>query len=502
MKRHALILLIAGLVAGTSFHCASPEFTTAKIALGQRDYPKALRNLELETRKNPGNVEAWLLLAQLYRDHKKDYAAAAEALRNARENDRAGSWRERIAAEELLLWMTAYNDAIVLYNQLVQVEQPLPQESLRRAQQLLELVVQLKPDVPDAYGLLGTLQELAGDTAAALKTFERYRELLQPELQVARRTGIALGMSREELLQRLGAPAASRVTASDADTLLVERWTVDGAPLYVFSIRTAGGATRVEGWRYNPPAVWSELEKERYTRLSLQPLLSAAIAALDRGEYERALSFADDILTLQPTNEQALSVRAEVYDRQGRTEELLRLLEQLRQQYPTNKVYHAQYGLLLTKLERYEEAIRAYEEALRLDPNYDLALFNAAAAYKNWAGKLQQEELEKRRQNPKYQEQRERYAPLLRKAAEYFERYRELPGKRDELTVLDQLVNIYEVLPDRQKLERIVRELEALAPRFEREARYYEILGGVYARRGDKTKAEEYYRKADQLRKQ
>jgi hypothetical protein len=36
--------------------------------------------------------------------------------------------------------------------------------------------------------------------------------------------------------------------------------------------------------------------------------------------------------------------------------------------------------------------------------------------------------------------------------------------------VLDQLVNIYEVLPDRQKLERIVRELEALAPRFEREA--------------------------------
>jgi len=502
MKRHALILLIAGLVAGTSFHCASPEFTTAKIALGQRDYPKALRNLELETRKNPGNVEAWLLLAQLYRDHKKDYAAAAEALRNARENDRAGSWRERIAAEELLLWMTAYNDAIVLYNQLVQVEQPLPQESLRRAQQLLELVVQLKPDVPDAYGLLGTLQELAGDTAAALKTFERYRELLQPELQVARRTGIALGMSREELLQRLGAPAASRVTASDADTLLVERWTVDGAPLYVFSIRTAGGATRVEGWRYNPPAVWSELEKERYTRLSLQPLLSAAIAALDRGEYERALSFADDILTLQPTNEQALSVRAEVYDRQGRTEELLRLLEQLRQQYSTNKVYHAQYGLLLTKLERYEEAIRAYEEALRLDPNYDLALFNAAAAYKNWAGKLQQEELEKRRQNPKYQEQRERYAPLLRKAAEYFERYRELPGKRDELTVLDQLVNIYEVLPDRQKLERIIRELEALAPRFEREARYYEILGGVYARRGDKTKAEEYYRKADQLRKQ
>ncbi len=501
MKRHALIVLIAGLVAVTSFHCASPEFTTAKIALGQRDFAKALYNLELETRKNPSNVEAWLLLAQLYRDHKKDYAAAAEALRNARANDRAGSWRERIATEELLLWLTAYNDAIVLYNQLVQAERP-PQESLRRAQQLLELVVQLKPDVPDAYGLLGTIQELDGDTVAALKAFERYRELLQPELQVARRTGIALGMSREELLQRLGAPVASRATASDDDTLLVERWTVDGAPLYVFSVRTAGGATRVEGWRYNPPAAWSEEEKGRYVRLSLQPLLSAAIAAVDRGEYERALSYADAILTLQPTNEQALSVRAEVYDRQGRTEELLELLQQLCRQYPTNKVYHAQYGLLLTKLERYEEAVRAYEEALRLDPNYDLALFNAAAAYKNWAGKLQQEELERRRQNPRYQERRERYTPLLQKAAEYFERYRELPAKRDDLIVLDQLVNIYEVLPDRAKLERVVRELEALAPRFEREARYYEILGGVYARRGDKAKAEEYYRKADELRKQ
>ena len=501
MKRHALILLVAGLVAATSFHCASPEFTTAKIALGQRDYPKALRNLELETRKNPGNVEAWLLLAQLHREYTGNYTAAAEALQNARAGDRTGAWKERIAAEELALWVTAYNAAIGLYNEVVTAERP-PEESLRRAKQLLELVVQLKPDVPDAYGLLGTLEELLGDTVAALARFERYRELLQPELQVARRIGIALGMPREDLLQRLGMPSASRDIPAGTDTLRVDRWTVEGAPLYVFSAQTAGGATRVEGWRYNPPAAWSEEEKGRYVRLSLQPLISAAIAAVDRAEYELALSYADAVLTLQPTNEQALSIRAEVYDRQGRTEELLELLQQLRQQYPTNKVYHAQYGLLLTKLERYGEAVRAYEEALRLDPNYDLALFNAAAAYKNWAGKLQQEELDKRRQNPRYQEQRERYAPLLQKAAEYFERYRELPGKRDDLIVLDQLVNIYEVLPDRAKLERVVRELEALAPRFEREARYYEILGGVYARRGDKAKAEEYYRKADQLRKQ
>ncbi|GBD07656.1 Beta-barrel assembly-enhancing protease [bacterium HR21] len=498
--RQGVLWVVVLCGAGLGFHCASPEFTTAKIALGQRDYPKALRSLELETQKNPGNVEAWILLAQLRREHFRDYTGAAQALQNARANDKAGRWTQQIAAEELALWVAVYNEAISLYNALAVAAQPDP-ERLAVAQRLIELAVRLKPDVPDAYGILGTLQELSGDTTAALQTFARYRELLQPLLEAHRRVGLVLGMTRGELFQKLGQPAASRAFPTETDTLFVDQWQLEGEPLYVFSAG-AGAQARVEGWRYRAPQHWTQTERERYSRLALQPLVSAAIALLDRGQLEEALGITREILEFKPDNEQGLALLLEIYERQGRTEELVQLLQQLRERFPEKTTYTLQYAILLTKLERYSDAVSLYEEVLRREPTNELALYNAAVAYKNWAGKLQQEELEKRRQNPRYQEQRERYAPLLRRSAELFEQYRSLPGKREELSVLDQLVNIYEVLPDPGKLNRLVAELEGLEPLFRTQARYYEILGGIYARRGQKEKAQQYYDRADQLRKQ
>lgn len=501
MVRVGHAAVVVGVVAVVNFHCASPEFTTAKIALGQRDYPKAVQNLELETHKNPSNVEAWLLLAQLRREVQREYAAALQALREARRYDAAGRWREQIAAEELALWVAVYNDAIVHYNALAGMQQP-PAEQARGVIERLRLAIELKPDVADTYGLLGLVQELAGDTGAALQSFARYRELLEPLLEATRRTGITFGLSRAELLERLGAPVASRTVVAESDTLFIERWLVDGQPLYVFSAAAAGQGARVEGWRYRPPQGWTEAEQERYTRLMLQPLATAAITLVDRGNLDTALAYTNALLSFSPGNEQGMNILLEIYDRQGRTQELLNLLERFQREHPERVNYRLQYAIALTKLERYEEAVRAYEEVLQKEPANALGLFNGAVAYKNWAGKLQQEELEKRRQNPRYQEQRERYVPLLRRSAELFERYRELPGHRDEFAVLEQLVNIYEVLPEPQRLARLVAELEQLEPLFVRQPRYYELLGSFYARRGDKAKAQQYYDRADQLRKQ
>ncbi len=501
MVRMGALGAVLGVVAVVNFHCASPEFTTAKIALGQRDYPKAVRNLELETQKNPSNIEAWLLLAQVRREVQREYAAALQALRAARRQDVTGRWREQIAAEELALWVASYNDAILQYNALAGVQKPTA-DQLEAVSQRLQLAIELKPDVPDAYGLLGVVQEVAGDTVAALQSFARYRELIEPLLEATQRTGVTFGLLRAELLQRLGSPVASRTVVAESDTLFIDRWLIDGQPLYVFSAATAGSEARVEGWRYRPPQNWTEAERERYTRLMLQPLAAAAIALLDRGELEGALAYTNDLLRLSPGHEQGMNLLLEIYDRQGRTQELLSLLQQLQHEHPDKPNYQLQYAIALTKLERYEEAVRAYEELLQKEPTNELGLFNGAVAYKNWASKLQQEELEKRRQNPRYQEQRERYVPLLRRAAELFERYRQLPTHRDEFAVLEQLVNIYEVLPEPQRLARLLAELEQLEPLFATQPRYYELLGGVYARRGDKAKAQQYYNRADQLRKQ
>ncbi|MDW8011919.1 MAG: tetratricopeptide repeat protein [Bacteroidota bacterium] len=499
-RRWAIALLLSVLAVG-HFHCASPEFTTAKIALGQRDYPKALRNLEAETQKNPSNIEAWLLLAQLHREHTRSYEAAAQALQGARANDKTGRWTTQIAAEEVALWVTVYNQAIVQYNEVATAQSPSA-EQLQKTRQLLQLAIRLKPDVPDPYGLLGIVEELARDTVAALQNFVRYRQLVQPEIEAAQRAGVTLGMARSELLRRLGPPAQSRNILAEQDTLFVDLWTVEGQPLYVFAAAVDGKEAVVEGWRYRPPQAWTQAEKERYARLMVQPLVNAALAYMDRGVLDTALSYARDVLTLSPESEAGMGLLLEIYDRQGRTQELLDLLQRLRSQFPTKTAYTLQYAIVLTKQERYQEATKAYDEVLQREPANELALFNGAVAYKNWAGKLQQEEIEKRRQNPRYQEQRERYAPLLRRSAELFERYRQLPGKQDEFLVLEQLLNIYEVLGETQKLTRLVAELERLEPLYATQPRYYELLGGYYARRGEKAKAEQYYNRADRLRNQ
>ena len=71
MKSHALRLIILLGVASFMFfgyQCGSPEFTGAKVHIQQKNYPEAIRLLEIEVKKNPTNEEAGYLLGNLKAD--------------------------------------------------------------------------------------------------------------------------------------------------------------------------------------------------------------------------------------------------------------------------------------------------------------------------------------------------------------------------------------------------------------------------------------------------
>ncbi|MBI3258423.1 MAG: tetratricopeptide repeat protein [Ignavibacteriae bacterium] len=157
-------------------------------------------------------------------------------------------------------------------------------------------------------------------------------------------------------------------------------------------------------------------------------------------------------------------------------------------------------------MQRNDDAINVYEKTLEIDPNYDIALFNLAAAYKNKASEFQKSEAKKKESNPKYKEDETKYFPLLNKAAEYFTRYKVLPQHKGDLTALQQLANIYEVTRDKQRLESTVVELESLESSNLTNADYYEFLGGLYARqvsskKGMAERSKQMFDKADKLRK-
>ena len=67
MKKLILALTIIVVLAGF-YGCQSPEMTSAKVYLQQKDFPAALQQLKLEIKKNPTNAEAYFLAGQIYGD--------------------------------------------------------------------------------------------------------------------------------------------------------------------------------------------------------------------------------------------------------------------------------------------------------------------------------------------------------------------------------------------------------------------------------------------------
>ncbi len=58
----ALVVFIALIIVG----CQSPEMTSAKVYIQQKDYPAALEQLKREIEKNPSNAEAYFIAGKIY----------------------------------------------------------------------------------------------------------------------------------------------------------------------------------------------------------------------------------------------------------------------------------------------------------------------------------------------------------------------------------------------------------------------------------------------------
>ncbi len=105
LSRSLLLLCAATLyLALSGFECASSEVTTARVALKSKDYKRAEEALKKEVAALRGNVEAWLLLGDIYNDQSRwvemdEAYAKAEAAPNA---SISNSQRQDIAASQQL----------------------------------------------------------------------------------------------------------------------------------------------------------------------------------------------------------------------------------------------------------------------------------------------------------------------------------------------------------------------------------------------------------------
>lgn len=436
-----------------SFQCESPELTTAKLAIRNRDLDKAELNLEKEIRNNPANAEAYILLAEV-KQMKYDFLGAAKTINSS--DSVIKDIRLRFQAEQFKgqLWRLAYNSGIDLFNRYFGTKDS---KFLDSAISVFKAGVLVRPQIYDFYPLIAQAYEIKGDTVNAIKYYEIYIQMIKEEIDFARTFGVYLKMPREDLIAKIGKPIYTRGIrfSPDRDSIAIDKFVFDGKEAFVYSSDKVGFFT-IFGWRVNPPKHWPSDEKEQPTELNSTPFAALAQIYFNRKDYENSVKYIKDLLLLEPDNVEANAFLVNIYQLENKQNEAINFAKSLVEQNPQNKLYHAIYADILLQLGLYDSAIVEYERALEIDPKFDIVIRNCAVAYKNKVAEIQKRQMEANKLNEK------EYIGDLEKSAQYFERAKATPRFSTDFELYKDLAEIYFVLNKQQELKRTIAEMEAL----------------------------------------
>jgi tetratricopeptide (TPR) repeat protein len=144
---------------------------------------------------------------------------------------------------------------------------------------------------------------------------------------------------------------------------------------------------------------------------------------------------------------------------------------------------------MLQTLGRIDEARKEFETVLAKEPDNDIALFNLGALWKNLAADKQKAERDRAAADRKYRINEKAYHDDLVASASFYERLHRLPKYREDILVLEQLYNIYEVVRNDSKRNAVIASLEALDSLYANDVNYLQMMERIYARSNMDSKA-------------
>jgi tetratricopeptide (TPR) repeat protein len=561
-------LILAGGFLMQGFQCASSGVTTAKQYLTKAEqanntlqftgakmdaakkqktekdktdnYRKAIDVLTAEVRLLPTNGEAWHLLGKSYmglggNDNADSTALAFNKslqLNTDTAKPATKMMREEAAGMIYQTWGNYFNEAVKDFNNApAEASDAAKTAKFNSALRNAKKAIEIKPENYDVYQIEALVYENIGRGAEAIETFERSYTMQKPATDFLVAKQLPIGTSREDALASLGAPKSSKGVSAEPDTCVMDRYSADGKDIYLFYPKNREtGKFTLQGIKANPPASWMPYERERFVPFDTRSLSYIAYKNYEKKNYDKSLEQIELALALDPTNENAMNIQNEILRESGKADQAAGKVAQMVQKFPNNAGYRIQYaGVLLTQ-RKWQDAINQYDEALKLDPKNEIALFNSGAAYKNKAGEIQKDEFEKRDKSIEvakkdkkakvYEVNDKAYMGDLEKSADYFNRLRTLPGKDRDFTLIENLVNIYTVLgkPKESEKKRLMAELVAYESMNTDKPEYWETMQRLYAaeakailddaspalkkQKGEyNTKALDAFNKAEALRK-
>ncbi len=485
--RSTLVVLVAATLYLTlsGFDCASLEMSTAKLALQNKDYPKAEASLRKEVAARPQNGEAWLLLAEIQKETGK-FKEMLEAYDKA-----------LVATDPALKPQQKENVHASIYNVwLDNFESARSRLSDGRAQNALEKInnaIVVRPDYPDNVYLRSLIYRELKDEAMEETTELEYVKMIAADAEKGMKAGLMLGMARTAVDAKLGKPFKSEIDSTGGYSNYRDQ------DLYVYY----DGESKVDGWRYYAGSTTPDFIREaRPYPLRSAPHYSLGISAYYKGEsnkakYDEALKYLQFVQRFDMRQDRVGQVIADLYSRTNRTDEARRSFEESIKQSPNDASLYINYGSLLVNLKEYTGAVANFQKVLTLvdkaNDKYHTALFNLGAVYKNWA-----REANDAAGGKPNKAQSEDITNKIRESAKYFEQYRAVHGDAD-FTVLVELANLYLVLNDKPKFNQMVSVLEGLKADHGGDADYWSAMSRLYVLKGDNKAAEDALKRADEL---
>lgn len=477
---HIVVFLTLASLLTQGFQCASPELSIAKKAYNQKEYAKAKISIEKILATDPLNCEAQILLGDINAG-LSDTKGMVDAYRGAMLCPTLTKDQQNYLSRQLYVtWVGQYNSGISKYNEFVSTRNV---NDLNAAATYFKDATTIKPEFSESFVLLGQVHINQGDTVSALKAFRSWWDLERPGYEILSQKAIAIGQPRGNVIRVLGTPMQTRIDTSvdRRSTFYKDKFDLGGRDVYVFSVQDGVNDAAVEGWTYNPGASLIEEERWRTHTIALLGLKELAFIAYKRGDVAESFDWSTIITTLKPNDADFMIFRIQLLQETGKGAEALADMRSLVEREPGNQAYRLPYALLLARSERQREAIDQFRAVLELDPVNETALYNLGAEYKNAASAKQIAELDKKDRDKKYKIDQS-FMDELALSATYFERLRQTVKYRDDLVVMEQLANVYEVRQDALKLNSIMRELEALEDRYRTSKEYYRIMTGLYGR--------------------
>lgn len=437
---YSLIIIIVSGLAIQGFACSSKEMLDAKTAYERKEYDKAIDNLQRELAKNPNNEEARLYLVRI-RMEQGDLREAAKIIMDTTKTMTNPKFKDQLPKYKNKLWVESYNKGITSYNQYFSTND---EAQLDSASYYFEIGSILRPTLLDFYFLRGNVLQLKGDTAASLKEYDKYVNGMKEQIAFAYNNKFQINQNIEEVKSTLSLETKVRLDTLNENN--IQRTDVSGEKYFYSRWNSSTNEYELKGWRTSFPADWLDNEKLTFIEFRTDVFFILSEYYYDKKQYDSALIYLEQYQKIDPMNNNSNSSIIQIYKDMGKEDVALQKLDNLTKENPTNPLYWTMWADMLANLERFDDAISKYEEALKLDPNYDFALRNIASTYKNKAVKIQEEEKDLKEKDEKYEINVDRYFPLIEKSIEYFEKARQTDTFKNDFMLLMELANNYIVL--------------------------------------------------------